>query len=93
MTQYKTGQIVKVIATEDELRSLGIKDNHIKHIHQKQGTIKTVVTLYGVQMCYIHFPHIRLKAKEGNRQPYYVLPENYIQLTNMEMVGVENEGQ
>lgn len=91
MTQYKAGQVVKVTATEDDLKHLAIKPKHFKHIVGKQGTIKSVVTLYGVQLCYIHFPHIRLKAREGNRQPYYVLPENMIEPTNMEVIEVENE--
>ena len=86
--EIRKGQKVKVICTEARLKEVGVKQNHIKHILGKIGTIKEVRTLpdMDIPAYFVHFRYINLKAAPGNRKPYYVFLEDMIEPLKLEVI-------
>lgn len=91
--EIQKGQKVKVICSADQLKGIGIKQKHIKHIVGQVGTVKEIKPLPNAEglAYFIHFKHVNLKPAPGNRKPYYTLLLDMIEPIGTE--GVGNDGK
>ena len=63
------GQKVKILCSGEELRRLGVKERHIKHILGKTGTVMDVREIKeagNAEVCLVKFHYDRMKPAAEN---------------------------
>ena len=79
----KKGQKVKILCSGEELRKLGVKEKHIKHILGKTGTVMDVREIKeagNTEVCFVKFHYVRMKPAAGNKEPCYAFPKSMVKI-------------